>query len=81
MEVAFDCGEIIAGANDRVVAERAFRAQLEQDRRASFAVGWLTAQRANRVLQAAKALAEVAKAAKVLRRRGQSSAARTERAA
>ena len=72
--------EVLGYYNDLVVAERAFRAQIEQDPRAWFAVGWLTAQRAQRVPQAAKALADVAKAAKVLRRRGQRSEARAERA-
>jgi triphosphatase len=72
--------ELLGRYNDLVLAERAFRALLEQDPRAWFAVGWLTAQRAQRVPQAAKALARVAKAAKGMRRRGQGSAARTGRA-
>ena len=58
--------EVLGRYNDLVVAEQAFRAQLEQDPRAWFAVGWLTAQREQRVPQAAKALARVASAAKAL---------------
>ncbi len=72
--------EALGYYNDLVVAERAFRAQIEKDPRAWFAVGWLTAQRAQRVPQAAKALADVAKAVKVLRRSGQRAEARAERA-
>ena len=58
--------EVLGRYNDLVVAEQAFRAQLEHDPRAWFAVGWLTAQREQRVPQAAKALARVASAAKAL---------------
>jgi triphosphatase len=70
--------ELLGRYNDLVVAERAFRAQLGQDPRAWFAIGWLTAQRTQRVPQAAKALAKVAKAAKVLRGRRQRSVARID---
>ena len=52
--------------NDLAVAEQAFRAQTEHEPRAWFAVGWLTAQRSQRVRPAAKALARVARAAKAL---------------
>lgn len=72
--------EVLGRYNDLVVAERAFREQLDRDPRARFAVGWLTARRAQRVPHAAKALAEVAKAAKVFRRGGQSLAAWVEQA-
>jgi triphosphatase len=58
--------EVLGRYNDLGVAEQAFRAQLERDPRAWFAIGWLTAQRAQQVPRAAKALAEVAKAAKAL---------------
>ena len=72
--------EVLGRYNDLVVAERAFRVQLERDPRAWFAIGWLTAQRAQRVPRAAKALADVAKVTKVLRRRRKRSEARAERA-
>ncbi|MDP3822130.1 MAG: CYTH and CHAD domain-containing protein [Burkholderiales bacterium] len=58
--------EALGRYNDLVVAEQAFRAQLEHDPRAWFAIGWLTAQRKRQVPQAAKALARVARAAKAL---------------
>lgn len=58
--------EVLGRYNDLVVAEQTFRAQAEREPRAWFAVGWLTAQRGQRVRQAAKALARVARAAKAL---------------
>lgn len=58
--------EVLGRYNDLVVAEQAFRAQLEHDPRAWFAIGWLTARRKRQIPQAAKALARVARAAKAL---------------
>jgi triphosphatase len=53
--------EILGRYNDLTVAEQAFRAQLERDPRAWYAVGWLAAQRAQWVPTAAKALSRLAK--------------------
>jgi triphosphatase len=47
--------------NDLAVAERIFRAQIEHDAKAWFAVGWLAAQRRHRVPQVAKALERLAR--------------------
>lgn len=58
--------EILGRYNDLGVAEQAFRAQTEHEPRAWFAVGWLTAQRSQRVRPAAEALARGARAAKAL---------------
>ena len=61
--------EVLGRYNDLVVADQAFRGQVAHDPRAWFAIGWLTAQRAQRVPEAAKALARLVKASGVLRRR------------
>ncbi len=58
--------QVLGRYNDLVVAEQVFRVQIERDPRAWFAIGWLTAQRAQQVPRAAKALAKVATAAKAL---------------
>jgi triphosphatase len=55
--------DLLGRYNDLCVAEAAFRAQMPQDPRAWFAVGWLVAQRAQLVPETAKALARLAKLA------------------
>lgn len=54
--------------NDLCVAEQAFRAQAAQDPRAWFAVGWITARRAEHVQAAAQALRRLGRARPFWRR-------------
>jgi len=55
--------------NDLMVAEAAFRAQIEHDARAWFALGWLAARRAQLLDVASQALERLAKAPGFWRRR------------
>ena len=53
--------EVLGRYNDLVVAEQAFRTQIAHDPRAWFAVGWLSARRAQLVEEATRALAKLAR--------------------
>jgi inorganic triphosphatase YgiF len=59
--------EALGELNDLVVAESAFRAQVEGDSRAWFALGWIAAQRLRLLQQAAQALRKLSKAPKFWR--------------
>lgn len=61
--------EVLGHYNDLAVAEQAFRAQTVQDPRAWFAVGWLSARRAQLVPQATRALVKLASTPNLWRER------------
>ncbi|MDP3085716.1 MAG: CYTH and CHAD domain-containing protein [Rubrivivax sp.] len=61
--------EVLGRYNDLAVAEQAFRMQTAQDPRAWFAVGWLSARRAQLVPQATRALVRLARTPDVWRKR------------
>ena len=61
--------EILGQYNDLTVAEQAFKAQISQDSRAWFAVGWLNSRRAQLVPEATTALVKLAKTPNVWRDR------------
>ena len=61
--------DVLGRFNDLFVAELAFRALIPQDRRAWFAVNWLSARRAELIPQAKSALVKLAKTPIALRER------------
>lgn len=61
--------DVLGRYNDLAVAEQTFRTQAAQDPRAWFAVGWLSARRAQLVPEATRALVKLARAPNVWRKR------------